>query len=221
MKKNISIKNIINQMQQKIEDLNIKVFHFNFIQVNCYVLYDDTQEAIIIDAGNFSENEDKELASFIAEKQLKVKYIVSTHPHIDHVLGNGYCKKAFPSALLLMHPESLVVYRDNVASGLVFGIHKTDYPEPDEFINEGDVIAFGNQQLEVVYTPGHCDGSVCLIDHKHNIVFVGDVLFADGIGRTDLPTGNYQLLIDNIKNKLFSLNDEMVVCSGHGVNTTI
>jgi glyoxylase-like metal-dependent hydrolase (beta-lactamase superfamily II) len=221
MKKQISIKEMIEQRQTKINNLNIKIFPFNFLQVNSYLLYDDTKEAVLIDAGNAGEHEDATLSDFIAAEQLKLKYIISTHPHIDHVLGNSFCKTKYPEAQLLMHPEGMEVYKNAVAYCVAFGFDKSDFPAPDKFIEEGDTIRYGNQQLEVLYTPGHCAGSVCLLDHANNLVFVGDVLFDDGIGRTDLPTGDYNLLIHNITTKLFTLNDDMRVYTGHGFSTTI
>jgi glyoxylase-like metal-dependent hydrolase (beta-lactamase superfamily II) len=221
MKKHISIKEMIDQRQTKINSLNIKTFPFNFLQVNSYLLYDDTKEAVLIDAGNAGEQEDMVLANFIAAERLTLKYIISTHPHIDHVLGNSFCKAKYPASQLLMHQEGMEVYKNSVAYGVAFGFDKSDFPAPDKFIKDGDTILYGNQQLEVIYTPGHCAGSICLIDNTNNLVFVGDVLFDDGIGRTDLPTGNYKLLIHNITTKLFTLNDNMVVYTGHGFTTTI
>jgi len=221
MKKQISIKEMIEQRQMKIENLNIKIFPFNFLQVNSCLLYDDTKEAVLIDAGNANESEDCLLSDFIAEEKLMLKYIISTHPHIDHVLGNSFCKSKYANAKLLMHHEGMDVYKNAMAYCVAFGFDKNDFPKPDQFIKEGDVIRYGNQQLEVIYTPGHCAGSVCLFDRMHNVIFVGDVLFDDGIGRTDLPTGDYDLLIYNITTKLFTLNDDIRVFPGHGFSTTI
>ena len=212
---------MIEQRQTKINNLNIKIFPFNFLQVNCYLLYDDTKEAVLIDVGNASEHENAVLSDFIAAEQLNLKYIISTHPHIDHVLGNSFCKMKYPETQLLMHSEGMDVYKNSVAYCVAFGFDKSDFPAPDKFIEEGDIIRYGNQQLEVLYTAGHCAGSVCLLDRANNLVFVGDVLFDDGIGRTDLPTGDYNLLIHNITTKLFTLNDDMCVYTGHGFSTTI
>lgn len=204
----------------KTGDLTIRIFHFNFIQVNTYVLHDDTGEAVIIDPGNYVESEDNILAEYIEKENLKVKYIITTHPHIDHILGNEFCKKQY-RADLLMHEAGLPIYRNAPSYGSSFGIDGLQFPEPDRFLKAGDLLSFGNQQLEVRYTPGHCDGSICLYDKKHNLVFTGDVLFEESIGRTDLPTGNLELLLASIKANLLTLDDSVMAYPGHGDNTLI
>lgn len=200
--------------------LQIKTFIFNFINVNTYLLYDETKEAIIIDAGNSTLVENEALKDFIEKEKLHIKYIISTHPHIDHVLGNDYCRTQF-GAKLLMHESGLSIYKESYAYCIAFGFNPGQFPPPDQYIREKDIISFGKQHLEVIETPGHADGSVCLINHRENHIFVGDVLFEGNIGRTDLPTGNYDLLISNIKNKIVTLPDDMTIYSGHGEATTI
>lgn len=203
-------------------DLKIKIFIFNQIEVNTLVLYDDTKEAVIIDPGMGSFIERQELSDFCAEHSLKIKYVINTHPHIDHVLGNGYCVSAF-NVPLLMHEAGMPIYHRSAAYGVAFGMDcsKSDFPEPDRYLQEGERITFGRKELQVLYTPGHADGSVCLYSPDAGCVIVGDVLFADSIGRSDLPTGNHALLIENIKTKLFPLPDATVVYPGHGPITTI
>lgn len=200
--------------------LQIKTFIFNFINVNTYLLYDETKEAVIIDAGNATPAENEELKNFVEKEKLNVKYIISTHPHIDHVLGNDYCRNQF-GAKLLMHKAGLSIYDESYAYCIAFGFNPGQFPPADQYIEEKDIISFGKQHLEVIETPGHADGSVCLINHRENLIFVGDVLFEGSIGRTDLPTGNYDLLISSIKNKIIPLPDDMIVYSGHGDTTTI
>lgn len=203
-------------------DLKIRIFNFNMIQVNTLVLYDGTKEAVIVDPGMGSFLEREELDLFVKENELKIKYIINTHPHIDHVLGNGYCVDVY-KAPLLMHEAGLPVYHRSIAYGAAFGMDcdKSDFPAPDRYMQEGDRICFGNQELQVLYTPGHADGSVCLYSPVSGCVIVGDVLFADSIGRSDLPTGNHALLIESIKTKLFTLPETTVVYPGHGPTTTI
>lgn len=200
--------------------LQIKNFVFNFICVNTYLLYDATKEAIIIDPGNVAPEENQQLVDFVEKEKLNVKYIVNTHPHIDHVLGNDFCRTHF-GAKLLMHKAGLPIYDNSFAYCIAFGIDHDKFPPADEFIAENDVIAFGKQQLAVIYTPGHADGSICLVHPTENLIFVGDVLFEGSIGRTDLPTGNSDVLISNISNKILTLPDDMVVYCGHGNSTTI
>ena len=203
-------------------ELKIKVFNFNMIQVNTLVLYDETKEAVIVDPGMGSLHEQAALTDFVKDNSLTIKYIINTHPHIDHVLGNGYCVSTF-KAPLLMHEAGLGIYTRSMAYGAAFGLscEKSDFPDPDHYIQEGDVIQFGNQALQVLYTPGHADGSVCLYVPASNCIIVGDVLFADSIGRSDLPTGNHALLIESIRTKLLTLPESTVVYPGHGPTTTI
>ena len=202
--------------------LKIKVFNFNMIQVNTLVLYDDTKESVIIDPGMDNDLDRKLLSDFVNDNALKIKYIINTHPHIDHVLGNGYCVNSF-HVPLLMHEAGLPIYNRSIAYDAAFGMDcdKSDFPAPDRFIQEGERICFGNQELQVMYTPGHVDGSVCLYSSAAGCVIVGDVLFADSIGRSDLPTGNHAALIESIKGKLMTLPEATVVYPGHGPTTTI
>ena len=203
-------------------DLKIKVFVFNPIEVNTLVLYDDTKEAVIVDPGMGSFIERQELADFILDNKLEIKYIVNTHPHIDHVLGNGYCVDVY-KAPLLMHGDGMSIYNRSIAYGAAFGLDcdQSNFPAPDRYIIEGDRITFGHQELQVLYTPGHANGSVCLYAPAAGCVIVGDVLFAGSVGRSDLPTGNHATLIYSIKTKLMTLPDTTVVYTGHGPNTTI
>lgn len=202
--------------------LKIKVFNFNMIQVNTLVLYDDTKEAVIIDPGMDNDLDRKMLSDFVNDNALKIKYIINTHPHIDHVLGNGYCVDVY-KAPLLMHEAGMAVYNRSIAYGAAFGLDcdKSNFPDPVQYLHEGDRITFGHQDLQVLYTPGHADGSVCLYSSAAGCVIVGDVLFADSIGRSDLPTGNHATLIESIKTKLMTLPEITVVYPGHGPTTTI
>ena len=203
-------------------ELKVKVFNFNMIQVNTLVLYDDTKEAVIVDPGMGTLFEQAALVDFVKDNLLEIKYIICTHPHIDHVLGNGFCVSTF-KVPLLMHEAGMGIYTRSVAYGAAFGLdcEPSDFPTPDRFIREGDRIRFGHQELQVLYTPGHADGSVCLYVPASGCVIVGDVLFADSIGRSDLPTGNHAALIESITTKLMVLPDTTVVYPGHGPNTTI
>lgn len=203
-------------------ELKTRVFTFNQIEVNTIVLYDETKEAVIVDPGMSSFIEREELSNFVKDNELEVKYIINTHPHIDHALGNGYCVGTF-KVPLLMHEAGMNIYHHAVAYGAAFGMDcdRSDFPDPDRYIREGDVICFGHQELQVLYTPGHADGSVCLYIPAASCVIVGDVLFAGSIGRSDLPTGSHKLLIDSLKMKILTLPDTTVVYPGHGPTTTI
>ena len=200
--------------------LTIKTFVFNPITENCYILYDSLHEAVIIDPGNYTEDENEVLAHFIESENLKVKYILNTHPHVDHVIGNDFCKKKF-AAPLLMHQKGLGVYRFAPHYCVAFGLDAPEFPQADGFLNDGDEICFGEQKLQVLYTPGHTSGCVSFYNAENNAVFVGDALFKGSIGRTDLPTGDLELLLESIRTKLFSLPDKTIVYSGHGESSTI
>jgi len=220
MKKKINLKEYFEAMKLKINDLNIRIFHFNMIQVNTLVCYDETKSGVIVDPGMSSKEEEQMLLDFITKEGIDVKYIINTHPHIDHVLGNDFCVKTF-RAPLVAHEEGLSIYKNSASYGASFGFPSYDYPMPDIFIKDGEELRFGNQIWKALYTPGHANGSVCFYDEKNKFVIVGDVLFAGSIGRTDLPTGNFHQLIQSINEKLLTLGDEVLVISGHAETTTI
>lgn len=201
-------------------NLNLQLFHFNPFMVNTMVFYDETKEAVIIDPGNSSEKENENLREFIENHDLKVKYILNTHPHIDHVLGNAFCKECF-AAPLAMHKAALPLYREVAGQGEIFGFNQKVFPAPDLHLSEAKKLVFGNQTWKVLYTPGHADGSVTFYDAQHKFAVVGDLIFNGSIGRTDLPTGNFNLLIDSVKDKIFPLEDETVLIPGHDVITSV
>jgi len=220
MKKKINLKEYFEAMRLKINDLNIRIFHFNMIQVNTLVCYDETKNGVIVDPGMSSKEEQERLLDFITKEDLTIKYIINTHPHIDHISGNEFCVSQF-NAPLVAHESGFPIYKEANEHGRAFGFPYSDYPVPDIYINDSDTLHFGNQIWQILYTPGHCDGSICLYDDKNKFVIVGDVLFAGSIGRTDLPTGNFHLLMQNIKEKLLILGDDVLVIPGHAETTTI
>lgn len=220
MKRRMSLNEVIQSRNYKAETMVVKTFRFNPFQVNTYVLYDETKEAVIIDPGNTNLSEDEQLKEFIEKEQLKVKYVVNTHPHIDHVAGNRFCREQFQCDIL-MHEKAAYIYSKSHVYAAVFGIDIDQLPEPNQWLKENDKIVFGHQQMMVLYTPGHADGSISLYDEANQMVFVGDALFAGSIGRTDLPTGSHSLLLQSIKDKIMVLPDDTVVFCGHEISTTI
>lgn len=220
MKRKINIKELIEYKHYKNQKMNVKTFRFNPFQVNTYVLHDDTGEAIIVDPGNYYAHEHEELLNYIKQENLAVQYVVNTHPHIDHVAGNKWCVEHFNCPIYL-HEKSLKIYHQTHVYCAVMGMELDPCPEPSRLLQEGDILTFGKQQLKVLYTPGHADGSICLYDEKNKMVFVGDVLFAGSIGRTDLPTGSAPVLLQSIREKLLTLPDETTVFCGHEIPTTI
>jgi hydroxyacylglutathione hydrolase len=200
--------------------IKIQKFVFNAFQVNTYVLSDETNECVIIDPGCSDGVESLQLMNYIKENELKPVRLLLTHTHIDHVLGCNAVEdllKIKPEA----HQAGLVFLDHSTSTAETYGLNLDKNPEVTTFLNEGEDILFGNSKLEVLYTPGHADGSVCFLSRDDNFVIVGDVLFQMSIGRTDFPTGDFDILKKSIFEKLFVLSDDTVVYSGHGPETSI
>ncbi len=191
--------------------MEIKTFVMTPFAMNCYVIKDGG-EAIVIDPGEAT----RELKAFVADD--KVTMIFNTHCHIDHSGGNAGMVAA-TGAPLVCHRDDLPLLRALTQQGMMFGVACEASPEPDQFIEEGDVVKVGNVELKILHTPGHAPGHVVLVGD--GFVIGGDVLFNGSIGRTDLPGGDYDQLIDSIQTKLMPLPDETIVYCGHGPATTI
>ncbi|MCK4408389.1 MAG: MBL fold metallo-hydrolase [Bacteroidales bacterium] len=200
--------------------ITVKKFVFNSFQVNTYVLFDETKECVIIDAACYEDFEKEELVEYIAKEGLKPVRLLDTHCHIDHILGNNFVADKYNLGIEI-HRDGLPFHKGVKNHGVAFGFDLEPLTEPSNFFKDGDKIKFGNSELEVLYTPGHADGSVCFLNRKQKFVIVGDVLFNQSIGRTDLPTGDYDLLIKSIREKLFTLPDDFTVYPGHGPETSI
>jgi hydroxyacylglutathione hydrolase len=200
--------------------LKVQSFVFNPFQENTFVLYDETKECVIVDPGCFDEDEKKELASFIQDKELSVKMLLNTHCHVDHVLGNFFVKEKYKTRLYIHANDgptlkAVKVYASN------YGFHQYQETTPDVYLQEGDTLTFGKQVLKVIFVPGHAPGHVAFYAEKDKVLIGGDVLFYNSIGRTDLPGGNYDQLIESIHTKLFKLPDDVKVYPGHGPETVI
>ena len=220
MKRKVSLRELVGFQCYKTKEMTVKTFHFNPFQVNTYVLHDDTREAIIVDPGNNSQQEHEQLLEYIEKEELEIKFVVNTHPHIDHVVGNKWCVEHFHCPVYI-HEKAMKIYHQTHIYCAVMGMDVESCPEPSKLLQEGDILTFGKQQLQVFYTPGHADGSICLYDETHSMVFVGDVLFAGSVGRCDLPSGSAPLLMQSIREKLMTLPDETTVFCGHEMTTTI
>lgn len=185
------------------------------IATNCYIVYDEaSREALVIDPGA----EGKRIVAEVEKNHLKVKYIVNTHGHGDHIAANKYVKEA-TGAELLIHAADAPMLTDarlNMTAYMGKGISE---PAADRFLAEGDVLKLGTTEFKVLHTPGHSPGGICLLGEQ--VVFVGDTLFQYSIGRDDLPGGSFTQLINSIKTKLLTLDDKIIVYPGHGPITTI
>jgi hydroxyacylglutathione hydrolase len=185
------------------------------LMANCFIFgCDETKEAVVIDPGG---DADRILFS-LADSGLNVKYIINTHGHFDHVAANGKIKDA-TGADILIHPLDASMLGSLSTNAAIFGISVGNSPPCDQTIEEGDTVSFGKITLKVLHTPGHTPGGISLYTDK--IVFVGDTLFAGSIGRTDFPGGDFNTLISSIRTKLFKMDDDVRVLSGHGPETSI
>ncbi len=198
----------------------IKIFVFSPFQVNTVLLYDESRQCVIIDPACYEKKEEEILVDYVIDNGLTVKMVLNTHCHIDHIFGNNFLTNEF-NIPLKAHNDSLLFIEKAKEFAEAFGFEVNEQVTPQYFLKEGDIIKFGNQELEVIYTPGHADGSICFYQRKDGFLLCGDVLFKSGIGRTDLPTGDYDKLIKNINDKLMVLPDDVVVYPGHGPETTI
>ncbi len=200
--------------------INIKIFVFNSFSVNGFVLYDETRECVVIVPECHSDEEKQELSDFIQEKSLKPVAVINTHFHVDHILGNQFVCARYglkPTG----HAAGSMFWRTAREFGSVFNLNIDEVVKPGILVEDGDLITFGNSVLEVRYTPGHADGSICLVNHAQKFIIAGDVLFNGSIGRTDLPTGDFDTLMESIHTKLFVLDDAYIVYPGHGPKTSI
>lgn len=200
--------------------MTIKQFVFNAFSENTFIVYDETKECIIIDPGCYDQSEKDTLKDFVKENNLKVVSLINTHCHIDHVLGNSFVKSEY-NVDLIIHKLDMSTLKSNEVVAPMYGFNAYELCDADAFIAEGEQVKFGNSVLDVIFVPGHAPGHIALINKEENICISGDVLFQQSIGRTDLPGGDFNTLMDSIKSKLFNLSDEMTVYCGHGPSTNI
>ncbi len=198
----------------------IKSFEFSPIQENTYLLYNELNECIIVDPGCYFDDEKQTLHQFVNDNHLKPKLLVNTHCHLDHVFGNKFVAETFKLKLHIhLLEQKLLEYAP--VSGLTYNMPFDNYTDDLNFIEAGQVITLGTDELEVLFTPGHSPGSVSFYCQKQAFVISGDVLFQNSIGRTDLPGGDHETLLNSIRTQLFVLPDETVVYSGHGNKTSV
>lgn len=200
--------------------LQLAQFTFNPFMENTYVVYQHGGEAWIIDPGCSSRSEEKELDDFIRGNNLKVTRLINTHCHIDHVLGNYFVKNNYQVPLYLHQLEEPML-RSVKLYAPMYGFPRYQETEPDFFLQEGDILELAQYQFKILFVPGHSPGHIALYHEEGGWLLGGDVLFDGSIGRTDLPGGDFDMLIQSIHEKLFILPDSTVVHCGHGPSTTI
>jgi glyoxylase-like metal-dependent hydrolase (beta-lactamase superfamily II) len=200
--------------------ITVTRLEFNPFRENTYIVSDDTGECLIIDPGCQEPEERERLLVQLEEQALKPVKMVNTHCHIDHILGLAFLHDRFRLPFLI-HPEEKPLLQASVAQGEFFGLEVESPPEPTGFLNEGDEVAFGGSAFEVIHIPGHSPGGIVLLNREAQCMLTGDVLFQGSIGRTDLPGGDYNNLVNSIRRKLFTLDTAIRVYPGHGPDTTI
>ena len=201
--------------------MNIKIFTFNQFFENTFIISDSTNECIIIDPGCYDKNEKQILQDYILSDNLVPTRLINTHCHIDHILGNNFVSKTWDLELEIHHKDINLLKNSKDIADLYGFVNYEKSPITNKFLVEGDIIEFGKSNLEVLFTPGHAPGHISLYSKNENFIISGDVLFNNSIGRTDLPGGNYNTLIDTIKSKFLCLDDSTVVYCGHGPSTTV
>ncbi len=201
--------------------MKIKSFTFNPFQENTYIVYDNSNECIIIDPGCYTEEEREELKQFIVKQNLKPVKLINTHCHIDHILGNRFIVNQW-GIKLYIHKADLPTLENAENIAKMYGFENYEKsPSPEHFLEENDIITFGESNFKILFTPGHAPGHICLYNKKNNLLFGGDLIFQGSIGRTDLPGGNYKTLIQSISNKIFPLSNETKIYCGHGPSTNL
>jgi glyoxylase-like metal-dependent hydrolase (beta-lactamase superfamily II) len=201
--------------------ITVKKFVFNPFYENTYIVYDnDTREAAVIDPGCYDDIEKKKLMDTIDENQLIIKYLVNTHCHIDHIFGNSFIKEKY-NPVFIAPEEDFFLLDLMVEQGNLYGTPLSPSPNPDQFITESMKFCLGNLCGKFLHVPGHSPGGYCLYFGSEKICFTGDVLFKGSVGRTDLWRGDFDILIKSIRDKLFTLPDDVKILPGHESYSTI
>lgn len=200
--------------------MKIYTIVFNPIEVNSYILADDSGDCAIIDCGCYDKQECEILEKFIRDKSLNPVLLLNTHSHLDHIFGNGFILKKYGLRTYCGELDE-INRKDAVKHALLFGLTMDEPPEPAGFLADNQTVIFGKEKLITLHVPGHSPGSISFYSEMNNCVFTGDALFSGSIGRTDLTGGNYETLITSITNKLFVLPPLTIVYPGHGSETSI
>lgn len=202
--------------------MQINRFCVNMIQENCYLVWDETRQAALIDCGAYYDEERKAISSIVAEKNLTLTHLFNTHAHFDHLFGASYIYKEYGVKIELCAAEQETYAQ--AAKFMTNDLHlnlSLELPPVGRWFNDGDKLSFGNTTFEVIATPGHTPGGVCFYCKEDNVLFTGDSLFRQGIGRCDFPGGNETQLVHALKTRILTLPDCVQVLPGHGDISTI
>ena len=193
---------------------------FSPIQVNTYIVEGDDGECIIIDCGCYGSAEEKRLTDFLEARSLTPRLLLNTHCHLDHIFGNAFMLDRFGLRSWFHEGDR---YNHSIAPkhALMFGLAMEPPPEPGGYLTDGEIVTAAGLSFEVIAVPGHSQGCIAFYSAKNGVLFTGDALFAGSIGRSDLPGGNHEQLMTNIRTRLFTLPPDTVVYPGHGPETTI
>jgi hydroxyacylglutathione hydrolase len=200
--------------------LTVQPFTFNPVQENTYVVYNEKRDCCIIDPGCYFATEEQELREFITQNELRPIYLLNTHCHLDHIFGNRYINKTYGLVLYLNRLE-VPVLEAGPASGQLWQLPFDNYEGEFKYLDEGDRVVIGDDELQVLFTPGHSPGSISFYSPANKFLISGDVLFQGSVGRTDLPGGDFSILQESILTKLYTLPADTIVFPGHGTSTTI
>jgi len=200
--------------------LTLQSFTYGPFQENTYVLYNEHNEAIIIDPGMYELNEFDAFFSYLSEMDLKPTLLLNTHTHIDHIFGNAAVVMKY-KVPLAFHDLDKPVFDHQLTARAMYNLTFVPSPAPDYYLKENELVTLGSDSLQILLCPGHSPGSVCFYHKEQQFIIGGDVLFQQSIGRSDLPGGDYDTLVNSIHTQLFTLPDEVSVYSGHGPKTSI
>jgi glyoxylase-like metal-dependent hydrolase (beta-lactamase superfamily II) len=200
--------------------LHVQPFTFNPVQENTYIIYNEKKQCAIIDPGCYFASEEKALVDFIEENSLNPVYLLNTHCHLDHIFGNRSVHKKFGLTLHLHKLEKPVLEYGPI-SAQHWQLPFDNYDAELKFIDEGNILKIGDDKMHILFTPGHSPGSISFYSKENKFIISGDVLFEGSVGRTDLPGGDFNILEESIKMKLYTLPEDVIVYPGHGDSTTI
>lgn len=199
--------------------MEIKRIVFNPFRENTYLVWDDTKECIVIDAGNMKDGENRILEEMISSRGLKPVMAVNTHGHFDHVGGVKWLKDTYGAQFACSKKDEFLI--ESTSGGMMYGLKCNEVPPIDIDLDTVDNIRFGNTTLKVIKTPGHTPGHVVIFNEEAKVLFTGDTLFRESIGRTDLPGGDYSWIMKSILEEVVPLGDDVVIYPGHEGESTI